>query len=127
LRVWQPYDWHCFWCATHYDRWALLDSPALSCHYRKRAFFVHHFAIFTRHLGFGHFVQLGFSHPFSTSFGHSIRSLHRLDSPAIFCPYRKRAWFAHHFAIFTRHPGFGHFVQLGLGKPQQCRRYSAPT
>jgi hypothetical protein len=56
-----------------------------------------HFAIFTRHLGFGHFVQLGFGHPFSTGFGHSIRSLHRLDSPAIFCPYRKRAWFAHSF------------------------------
>ena len=29
LRVWQPYDWHCFQRATPYDRWALLDSPAL--------------------------------------------------------------------------------------------------
>jgi hypothetical protein len=101
LCVWQLYDGHCLWRATPYDRWSCLDSPAIFCPYRKRAWFVHHFAIFTRHLGFGHFVQHGFGHPSSTGFGHSVQLLHRLDSPAIFCPYSKRAWFVHHFVILS--------------------------
>jgi hypothetical protein len=64
-------------------------SRAISHHYRKRAFFVHHLAIFTRHSGFGHFVQHGF--------GQLLRSAHcaicschyyrwgSRDSFAIFC------------------------------------------
>ncbi len=47
-----------------------------------------HFAIFTRHLGFGHFVQHGFGHPFSTGFGHSVRFIHRLLWYFMAQPYR---------------------------------------